>query len=88
MVIIGLVEEILGILMGLLGHFVTPSYSIPTVSADYEWFVMQATPAELTVKGNYLMGAVADIVTYGAILVDWIIQALMSNSQNVNTVPM
>jgi len=88
MVVIGLVQELLGLLNGLLGHFVSGTISTaPTLSQDYEWFVGTATPSELTTKGNYLMGAVADIVTYGAILVDWLVQALLTTPTNANTAP-
>jgi hypothetical protein len=33
------------------------------------------------------MGAVADIAVYGAILVDWLVQALLGNGINVNAAP-
>lgn len=88
MVVIGLVQEILGLLNGLLGHFVTGTIqTAPALSSDYEWFVGLARPSTMTVKGNYLMGAVADIITYGAILVDWLVQALLTTPTNVNTAP-
>jgi hypothetical protein len=88
MVVVGLVQEVLGLLNGLLGHFVnTPAAITPTLSQDYEWFIGTATPATMTTKGNYLLGAVADIATYGAILVDWIVQALLTTPTNVNTPP-
>jgi len=88
MVVIGLVQELLGLLNGLLGHFVSGTITTPPdLSADYEWFVGSAQPSALTTKGNYLMGAVADIATYGAILVDWLVQALLTTPTNVNTAP-
>jgi hypothetical protein len=88
MVVIGLVQELLGLLNGLLGHFVTGTITTPpTLSQDYEWFVGAAPASALTTKGNYLMGAVADIATYGAILVDWLVQALLTTPSNVNTPP-
>lgn len=86
MVVVGLIEEILGLLNGLLGHFVTYSAAPPTLSADFEWN-LPAQSATLTAKGNYLLGAVADIATYGAILVDWLVQALLGSGVNVNAAP-
>jgi hypothetical protein len=86
MVVVGLVEEVLGLLNGLLGHFVsTPTLSL-AMNGDGEWSVVGTNVSALTNKGNYLIGAVADIAVYGAILVDWVIQALLGSSQITNTV--
>ena len=86
MVVVGLVEEVLGLLNGLLGHFVSaPSLSL-SLNGDFEWSVLGTQVSTLTNKGNYLMGAVADIAVYGAILVDWIIQALLGNESITNAV--
>ena len=86
MVVVGLVEEVLGLLNGLLGHFVsTPDLSI-SLNNDFEWSVLGTEVSTLTNKGNYLMGAVADIVVYGAILVDWLIQALLGSELITNAV--
>jgi hypothetical protein len=85
MVVVGLVEELLAILNGLLAHFVQGIDSIAvTMTPDYEWVI---TPAEteLTSKGNFLVGAVADIATYGAILVDWLVQALIGVRFDLNS---
>jgi len=85
MVVVGLVEELLAILNGLLAHFVSGIDSISvTMTPDYEWVI---TPAEttLTSKGNFLVGAIADIATYGAILGDWLIQALIGVKFDLNS---
>lgn len=72
MVIIEIIERLLALLDDFLGHFVTGSIS----SGNYT----------VTTKGNYLVGAVADTITYGSILVDWISQVLLGNSTAVNAV--
>ena len=86
MVVVGLIQEVLALLNSLLGHFVSGSVSSISLGPDYEWAV-GVGGFRTTSKGNYLMGAVADIVTYGAILVDWIVQALLGNGLNVNAAP-
>ena len=86
MVVVGLVQELLALLNGLLVHFVSGSVSTVSLGPDYEW-ALSATQFETTSKGNYLMGAVADIATYGAILVDWLVQALLGTGLNVNAAP-
>jgi hypothetical protein len=70
-----LVLKPLGLLDSLLRHFVTGRASTPVVYADQEW-TLSIGSFSLTNKGNYLVGAVADIITYGSTLVNWIIQAL------------
>jgi hypothetical protein len=85
MIVVGLIEEILGILNGLLAHFVTGGPPTVSLSSDYEWALGPANYT-LTTKGDYLVGAVADITTYGAILVDWVVQALLGTGTNVNEV--
>ena len=85
MVIVSLIEEVLALVEGLLGHFVTGVTSqVPSMSPDYEWLVYPAT-GHLTSKGEFLMGAVADIATYGAILVDWLVQAMVGMNFNLNS---
>lgn len=88
MVLVGLIQEVLGLLNGLFTHLVTGSTGAPTLLGDGEWVFMNFNQAyTLTPKGNYLMGAVADIITYGAILVDWIVQALLSFPVQANAAP-
>jgi len=88
MVVVGLIQEIFGLLNGLLGHFVSGTTVTPELQTDGEWIFMGINRSyEMTLKGNYLMGAVADIVTYGAILVDWIVQAMLSFPVKANTAP-
>lgn len=84
MVIVGLIEEGLAMLFGLLGHFVSVGQPYAQVTSDQEWVVAGLTPQALTTKGNYLMGAVADIAVYGAVLVDWLIQALLGTGGMAN----
>ena len=88
MVLVGLIQELLGLLNGLLGHFVSGTVSTaPSLSQDYEWYIGPTYASTLTTKGNYLTGAMADITTYGAILVDWVLQALISTGVNANSAP-
>jgi len=86
MVVVGLVQELLALLNSLLGHFVSGNISSISLAPDYEWAV-GIGQFKTTSKGNYLMGAVADIAVYGAILVDWLVQALLGNGINVNAAP-
>jgi hypothetical protein len=80
MVVAGLLLEVLGLLNGLLAHFVaTPAPSF-TQGADGEWTATGLDVPTLTEKGNSLMGAVADILVYGATLVDFITQTLVGQS--------
>jgi len=76
MVVVGLIEEVLGILNSLLTHFVTGGPPTVSLGSDFEWTLNPAVYT-VTTKGEYLTGAVADIATYGAILVDWLVQALL-----------
>jgi hypothetical protein len=83
-IVVGLVQEILGILYQLLGNFV--GISIPSVSndttnaqADGELILTSTTPLT-TAKGNALTGAIADILTSGAQLVDLLLQTLVGFS--------
>jgi hypothetical protein len=87
MVLTGLIQEILALLNGLLGHWVAGTPSAFIVGPDYEWRMLGTGQFSLTPKGNYLMGAVADIATFGAILVDWIVQALLGNPTFINQAP-
>ena len=85
MVVVGLVEEVLAILNGLLAHFVSGIETISvSMTPDYEWVI---TPADvsMTSKGNFLVGAIADIATYGAILGDWLIQAMIGVKFDLNS---
>ena len=84
MVVVSLVQEMLALLNTLLGHFVTGAVSSITLGPDFEWAV-GVGGCKTTAKGNYLMGAVADIAVYGAILVDWLVQALIGTGLNVHT---
>ena len=84
MQIVNIVQSLMAIVQGVLNHFVTGNASTATLRTDYEWTVDTGT-FMLSNKGGYLAGAVADIVVYGAILVDWIVQSLMFNgSYQVN----
>jgi hypothetical protein len=71
----------LGILYQLLGNFV--GITVPTVTsdttnaqADGELILQSITPLT-TAKGNALTGAIADILTSGAQLVDLLLQTLV-----------
>ena len=78
MFVVGLVYDVLALLDGLLAAFVGhPVFSFVQL-ADGEWTMTGGTLPTVTGKGNALLGAVADIVTYGAILVDWMVQALLN----------
>ncbi len=83
MVVVGLIQEVLVLLNGLLSHFVSGSVSSATLGSDYEW-TLGVNSFAITTKGSYLMGAVADIVTYGAILVDWLVQALIGTGLDIH----
>ena len=84
MIVVGLIEELLGLLNGLLAHFVQGIDSISvTMTPDYEWTLTPAS-TNLTSKGEFLVGAVADIATYGAILLDWLVQALIGVEFQLN----
>jgi hypothetical protein len=54
---------------------------------DFEWNLIGQEAFVTSTKGNYLAGAVADIVVYGAILVDWIVQSLLNTTVNALDVP-
>lgn len=82
MAIIQLVQEAIALVEGILSHFVSGGGANAILANDYEWS-LETSQVTLDPKGMYLSGAVADIVTYGAILVDWLIQALLSGG-NVN----
>jgi hypothetical protein len=69
----------------ILSHFVTGTPATFTLTGDREWAIHNGG-FTLSTKGNYLAGAVADIVTYGAILVDWIVQALLNTEIHANNV--
>jgi len=85
MQIINILQSVLAIVQGVLNHFVSGEATSAVLSSDYEWSLSGVSSFTLETKGQYLVGAVADIVTYGAVLVDWVIQSLMFNgSYQVN----
>jgi hypothetical protein len=75
-------EQLLALLQGLLSHFVNLSSAVATQGTDGEWTLTGLGIPTLTAKGNSLMGAVADIIVYGATLVDFITQTLVGSSVN------
>jgi hypothetical protein len=86
MIVVGLVQEILGILTQLLGNFVAISVPAVTYAAPGDaWghtqydgeLILTTTTPQTTAKGNALTGAIADIVTSGAQLVDLLLQTLV-----------
>jgi len=84
MIVVGLVEEVLALLNGLLAHYVQGIDSVGvSMTPDYEWVLTPAS-TQLTSKGMFLVGAVADIGTYGAILLDWLVQAMIGVEFNLN----
>jgi hypothetical protein len=83
--LVQLIEEIVALAQGVLSHFVTGDAGVMVLKSDYEWSLSGFTPFTLSTKGEYLSGAVADIVTYGAILVDWIVQAMLNQPVNAET---
>jgi hypothetical protein len=82
MILVQLVQELIAIGEAILGHFVTGTAGTASLLPDYEWTITGASSFNISTKGNYLAGAVADIVTYGAILVDWIVQSLLNTTVN------
>jgi hypothetical protein len=80
LLVVQLVAELIAIVQGILGHFVTGSVGTATQMPDYEWSLTGFTNFGLTSKGNFLVGAIADIAVYGVILVDWIVQSLLNVS--------
>ena len=85
MILVELLQQAIALGQGILGHFVDGSAGTATLMTDYEWSISDQVAFELSPKGKYLAGAVADIVVYGAILVDWIVQALLG-SPNYNAI--
>jgi len=77
MILANLILEVLALLNGLLGHFVDTPGANFTQGVDGEWTAAGLSVPALTLKGNSLMGAVADIMVYGATLVDFITQVLV-----------
>jgi len=86
MVIVSNIQQMVATMSAILAHFVSGSASSVSLGPDYEWAV-SVGGFKTTSKGNYVVGAVADVTTYGAILVDWIVQALLGNGINVNAAP-
>jgi hypothetical protein len=81
MIVVGLISEILGILNQLLANFVAITIPVATndttnAQADGEIILTTSVPLT-TAKGNALTGAIADIMTSGAQLVDLILQTLV-----------
>ena len=72
----GLINVSLSIFNSFLSHFISGTASQFTLLDDGEWVV---TPGEyqLTTKGEHLVGAISDVVTYGSVLLDWVTQALV-----------
>jgi hypothetical protein len=83
MSLVGIIQEIMVLGQAILSHFVTGTAATFTATGDREWF-MTGGSFSLSDKGNYLAGAVADIAVYGAILVDWIVQALLNTQIGAN----
>lgn len=81
MIVANLILEVLGLLNGLLAHFVGTPQAVFTQASDGEWSAIGLTVPTLTPKGNSLMGAVADIMVYGATLVDMITQVLVGDQR-------
>jgi len=79
-IVANLVQEVLALLGGLLGHFVELPGASASQGTDGEWTISGLGIPELTAKGNSLMGAVADILVYGATLVDFITQTLVGQA--------
>ena len=79
MLVVNLLQEVITLVEGLLGHFVQGTATAFTPLDDGEW-TMAMGSLDVTGKGNALMGAVADITVYGAILVDWILQGLLGQA--------
>jgi len=77
MQLVNIIQSALAIAQGILNHFVSGEAGTAVMSTDYEWTLNTNAAFTLTPKGGYLAGAVADIVTYGAVLVDWLIQSMM-----------
>ena len=82
MIVANLIQEVLALLGGLLGHFVNLPSAVATQGTDGEWTLAGLGIPDLTAKGNSLMGAVADILVYGATLVDFITQTLVGQTVN------
>jgi hypothetical protein len=80
MILANLILEVLALLNGLLVHFVDTPGATFTQGTDGEWTAAGLSVPGLTAKGNSLMGAVADILVYGATLVDFIVQVLVGQS--------
>ena len=84
MILVELLQQAIALGQGILGHFVDGSAGTAYLLGDYEWNLGDGTPFALSTKGQYLSGAIADIVTYGAILVDWIVQSMLNTTVELN----
>ena len=71
-----LITTPLVLLDSLLDHFVTGQPTQFYLQRDFEW-VSEPGSYQLTTKGNYLLGAISDIMTYGSVLVDWVTQSFV-----------
>jgi hypothetical protein len=87
MTLIQLVQEFMAILQGMLSHFVTGTASTVSITPDYESVLTQGS-LSLTGKGNYLVGGFADVLLYGTMALDWIIQAMLNLTSANNSVPL
>lgn len=78
MTVVGIVDELLGLVDQLLANFVgiTSPVVVTSANGDGQLSLYQTIPST-TAKGNALTGALADILTSGAQLADLILQALV-----------
>jgi len=89
MIVAGLVEECLGILNQLLANFVgitTPVY-VSSPNEDGQLALAKIVIPATTAKGNALTGAIADILTSGAQLVDMLLQVLTGFAPETAALP-
>jgi hypothetical protein len=69
-----ILAEFLSMFQGLASHFVTGSATF-TQQSDYEWtYTSDIVPS---VKANMIGGALADIILYGAQVLDQILQVMV-----------
>ncbi len=72
----GLINVSLSMFNSFLSHFISGTPPQFTQQADGEW-VMTPGQYQITPKGESLLGAISDIITYGSTLVDWVTQSLV-----------
>jgi hypothetical protein len=81
-IVVGLIDELLGLFQSLLSNFITittPSVTFDA-SRDGQIVLLSAAPGVVTAKGNALTGALADVITSGAQLLDLLMQTLVGFS--------